>query len=62
MFKAIKLISCDIQRNCISCLENLHDFDVFMRVNSVVILRKMTLTPGLLDIVPNKGIGASKQK
>ena len=33
MFKAIKLISCDIQRNCISSFENLHVFHVFMREN-----------------------------
>ena len=26
MFKAIKLMSCDIQRNCISSFENLHVF------------------------------------
>ena len=53
MFKVIKLISCDIQRNCISSFENLHVFHVFMWEYSVVIfLRKMTLTPGLLDTVP----------
>ena len=51
MFKAIKLISYDIQRNCISSFENLHVIHVFMREYSVDILRKMALTPGLLDTV-----------
>ena len=45
MFKAIKLISCDIQRNCISCSENLHVFHVFMRENSVVIFAKNDFDP-----------------
>ena len=38
--KAIKLISCDIQRNCISSFEKLHVFHVFMREYSVVIFAK----------------------
>ena len=37
MFKAIKFISFDIQRNCISSSENLHVFHVFMGEYSVVI-------------------------
>ena len=37
MFKAIKLTSCDIQRNCISSFENLHVIHVFMREYSVEI-------------------------
>ena len=49
MFKAIKFISCDNKRNFISSLENLHVIHVFMREYTVDILRKMTLTPGLLD-------------
>ena len=40
IFKAIKLISCDIQRNSISSFENLHAFHVFMREYSVVIFAK----------------------
>ena len=51
MFKAIKLISCDIQRNCILRFENLHDIHVFMREYSIDIVAKMILTPGLLDTV-----------
>ena len=55
MFKAIKLMSCDIQRICISSFENLHVFNEFMRENSShFFLRKMTLTPGLLDTVPQQ--------
>ena len=53
MFKAIKLISCDIQRKCISSFENLHVFHVFMREYYVVIY---------LTMCHNKGIGAGKQK
>ena len=45
MFKAIKLISCDIQRNCISSFENLHVFHVFMREYSVVIFAKNNFDP-----------------
>ena len=45
MFKAIKLISCGMQRNCISCFENVHDFRVFMRVYSVVIFTKNDFDP-----------------
>ena len=51
MFKAIKLISCDIQRNCILKFENLHGIHVFMRECSIDIFAKKTLTPGLLDTV-----------
>ena len=43
MFKAIKLVSCDIQRNCISSFENLHLFHVFMTEYSVVIFAKNDL-------------------
>ena len=50
MFKAIKLISCDIQRNCISSFENLHVFHAFISI----FLRKMTLTTGSLDTVPQQ--------
>ena len=45
MLKAIKLISCDIQRNCISGFENLHVFHVFMREYSVVIFAKNDFDP-----------------
>ena len=45
MFKAIKLISCDIQRKCISSFENLHVSHVFMREYSVVIFVKNDLDP-----------------
>ena len=45
MFKAIKLISCDIQINCISSFENLHVFHVFMREYSVVIFVKNGFDP-----------------
>ena len=45
MFKAIKLISCDIQRNCIASFENLHVFHVFMREYSVVIFAKNAFDP-----------------
>ena len=63
MFKAIKLISCDIQRNCISRFENLHDIHVFMRGYSVDIFAKNDLDPwGYLTLYHNKGIGASNLK
>ena len=63
MFKAIKVISCDIQRNCISSFENLHVFHVFMRGNSVVIFAKNDFDPpDYVTLCHNKGIGASKLK
>ena len=43
--KAIKLISCGIQRNCISSLENLHVLHVSMREYSVVIFAKNDFDP-----------------
>ena len=45
MFKAIKLISCDIQRNYILRFENLHDIHVFMREDSVDIFAKNDFDP-----------------
>ena len=45
MFKAIKFISFDIQRNCISSSENLHVFHVFMGEYSVVIFAKNDFDP-----------------
>ena len=55
MFKAIKLISSDIQRNYISSFENLHVFHEFIREYSVVIFAKNDLTPGLLYTVIGVG-------
>ena len=43
--KAVKLISCDIQRNCILSFENLHVFHVFMGEYSVVIFAKNDFDP-----------------
>ena len=45
MFKAIKLISCDIQRNCILRFEDLHDIHVFMRDYSLDIFAKNDFDP-----------------
>ena len=45
MFKAIKLISCDIQRDCISSFENLHVFHVLMSEYSVDIFAKNDFDP-----------------
>ena len=45
MFKAIKLILCDIQRNYISSFENLHVIRVFMREYSVDIFAKNDFDP-----------------
>ena len=45
MIKAIKLISCDIQRNCISSFENLHVIHVFIREYSVDIVAKNDFDP-----------------
>ena len=45
MLKAIKLISCDIQRNFISSFENLHAFYVFMKEYSVVNFAKNAFDP-----------------
>ena len=45
MFKAIKLISFDIQRNYISSFENLHVIRVFMREYSVDIFAKNDFDP-----------------
>ena len=45
MFKAIKLISCDIQGNHILRFENLHDIHVFMRKYSVDIFAKNDFDP-----------------
>ena len=45
MFKAIKFISCDIQRNCISSFENVHVIHVFMREHSVDIFAKNDYGP-----------------
>ena len=43
--KAIKLISCDIQRICISIFENLHVIHVIMREYSVDIFAKNDFDP-----------------
>ena len=46
MFKAIKLISSDIQGNCILRFEHLHDtHEVFMREYSVDIFLKNDFDP-----------------
>ena len=39
------LVSCDIQRNCISSFENLHVFHVLMREYSVVDFAKNDFDP-----------------
>ena len=43
--KAIRLISCEIQRNYISSFENLHVFHVFIREYTVVIFAKNDFDP-----------------
>ena len=45
MFKAIKLIPCDIQKNCISSFENLNAIHVFIREYSVDIFAKNDFDP-----------------
>ena len=45
MFNGIKLISCDVQRNCISSYENLHVIHVFMTEDSVDIFAKNDFDP-----------------
>ena len=45
MFKAIKLFSCDIQRNCISSFESLHVIHVFMMEFSGNIFAKNDFDP-----------------
>ena len=45
MLKAMMLMSCDIQRNCISSFENLHVFHVFKSEYSVVIFAKNDFDP-----------------
>ena len=45
MFKAIKLMSCDIQRNSISSFENLHVVHVFMRETSSHLFAKNDFDP-----------------
>ena len=47
MFKAIKLISCDMQRYCMSSFENLHVFHVFMREYSLVSFAKNDFDPSV---------------
>ena len=58
-FKAIALTSCTIQKNCISSFENLQLFHVFCvkrgKTLWTLFLRKMTLTPRLLNTVPQQG-------
>ena len=45
MFKVVKLIACDIQRNCLLRFENLHDIHVFMGEFSVDIFAKNDFDP-----------------
>ena len=46
MFKAITLVLCDIQINCISNFENLHvNMHVFMKEYSVDIFAKNDIDP-----------------
>ena len=45
MFKAIKIVSRDIQRKCISSFESLHVMHVFMREYSVDIFAKNDFDP-----------------
>ena len=45
IFEAIKLISCAIQRNCISSFEDVHVIHVFMREYSIDIFAKNDFDP-----------------
>ena len=45
MFKAIKFISCAIQRNYISSFENVHVIHVFMKEYSIDIFVKNDFDP-----------------
>ena len=62
MFKAIKLISCDIQRKSISILEKIYVFHMFMREYSVDIFCEKWLWPLGYLLYHKIGIGASKLK
>ena len=51
-FKAMTLVSCDIQRKCISSFENLQLIHVLRQKRDYSVdtyLQKLTLTPRLLD-------------
>ena len=45
MFKAFKLMSYDVQKNCISSFEKLHVIHVFLREYSVDIFAKNDFEP-----------------